>query len=336
MKHLFIIGNGFDCYLHKLPTEYKDFRKYILSKYPDAEEYDELVPEYTLMPDGDEVMDIEEVAGYLTRIIDDCGGNLTPDEIREGRYWKDLESYLGSRIFDTLYYDLEEVPWDGSDKQTMKAIHRNEDVATSMKQAFGYMKQLFCDWVKDGLGSIKYNSGLIPDMLKKDYIAEVLNNGDGFLNFNYTMTLEKVYGIDSSLICHIHGKVGDDYDDIFFGHGDRSEVPETINSIGADLYLGDLKRELRKDTDKALNRHRDFFAKIATNIETIHSYGFSFSDVDMPYIEEIAHRVDKNKTVWNLNKHDSSEKPDRRVKNWKSKRQKLEELGFNVRVDNRW
>lgn len=67
MRILFIIGNGFDCYLHKLPTEYnteyKGFRKYILSKYPYAEEYDEPVPESTLMPDGDEVMNINEVAG---------------------------------------------------------------------------------------------------------------------------------------------------------------------------------------------------------------------------------------------------------------------------------
>lgn len=279
------------------------------------------------MPDGDEVMDIEEVAGYLTRIIDDCGG----DE------WKDLEYYLGSSIFGTLYYDLEEIPWDGSDKETMHAIHRNEGVAASMKQAFGYMKRLFCDWVRDELGNIQYNSGgLLPNMLKKAYVAEVLNRGDGFLNFNYTKTLEKVYGIEPAMICHVHGKVGDDYDDIFFGHGDRSGVPETINSIGADLFLGDLKRDLRKDTDKALNRHRDFFNKVNTDVQTIHSFGFSFSDVDMIYIEEIANRVDKNRAIWYLNNHDANEKPDLKVKDWKSKRQKLEEIGFNVQVDNRW
>ena len=80
MKHLFIIGNGFDKHL-ELPTGYDTFRNYILSLYPDAEEYDEVVPESTLMPDGDEVMDMDEVAGFLISIIDACGG----------KEWNELE-----------------------------------------------------------------------------------------------------------------------------------------------------------------------------------------------------------------------------------------------------
>ena len=70
---LFIIGNGFDCYLHGLPTKYSDFRKYILSRYPDAEDYS-YIPESTQMPDGDEVYDEKEAAGYTVNITDSCGG----------------------------------------------------------------------------------------------------------------------------------------------------------------------------------------------------------------------------------------------------------------------
>ena len=68
MKRLFIIGNGFDR-AHNLPTSYWDFRKYILTRYPDAESY-YFIPESTLMPKGDEEYDEAEVAGYIVNIIE--------------------------------------------------------------------------------------------------------------------------------------------------------------------------------------------------------------------------------------------------------------------------
>ena len=35
MKTLFIIGNGFDCYGHNMNTRYIDFRKFLVSRYPE-------------------------------------------------------------------------------------------------------------------------------------------------------------------------------------------------------------------------------------------------------------------------------------------------------------
>lgn len=35
-KKLFIIGNGFDCYGHNMPTQYIDFKNFLLRKYPDS------------------------------------------------------------------------------------------------------------------------------------------------------------------------------------------------------------------------------------------------------------------------------------------------------------
>lgn len=310
MKHLFIIGNGFDCYKHKLPTKYADFRKYILLRYPDAENYDELIPESTLMPNGDEKMDMEDVAGYITRVIDSCGG----DE------WKDLEYYLGAALFDALHYDLDKVPWDGSDKETMRAVYNNENLSSNMRQTFVRIKSLFCDWVQEKLANLDLNG------VKKDTVADVLKNGDGFLNFNYTRTLEEVYGINSNLICHIHGQVGDSPERICFGHGDDESVPEWADSLGADSNLTELKRELQKDTRRALKLHEHFFENM-NEIETIHSFGFGFADVDMYYIEEISKRIDLSKAIWYLNKHDNK---------GTEKRRKLERMGFCVDVDYRW
>ena len=241
--NLFVIGNGFDKKLHHLPTAYSDFRDYLVDKYPGCEEYDELIPESILMPDGSEKYDIDDVAGYISRILDDCDGGA----------WWNLESYTD-----------------------------------------------------------KHN----------DIVASVLSEGDAFLNFNYTQTLETVYGISD--VCHIHGVVGDPDEDIFFGHGDMEDFPESMASFGADWNLNQLKRDLRKDTTAALQRHWDFFEGLH-DVKSIYSFGFSFSPVDMVYIEEIARRA--KGATWYLNQYADKCTDSRSI---------LEGLGFKVEVEGRW
>lgn len=310
MKHLFIIGNGFDCYAHNLPTKYADFRSYILSEFPDAESYCGMIPESILLPDGGETMDMEEVSGYILRIIDNCGG----DE------WSNLEYYLGATIFDYLHDDLDSVIWDDSDKEIRHAVYNNEDRSFNIRQTFDCIKELFCEWVNDNLSKIDYRC------VKKGNIAKILKTGDAFLNFNYTMTLENAYGIVSDQICHIHGKVGDDPNSIFFGHGDNESAPEWKDSLGADYNLSVMKRNLLKDTRGAFDLHSDFFNNM-NSIETIHSFGFGFADVDMFYIEEISKRVNLSKTIWYLNSFDSNDS---------DKISKLSNLGFHIETDKRW
>lgn len=69
MKRLFIIGNGFDR-AHNLPTSYWDFRKYILTRYPDAESY-YFIPESTLMPKENESItnQIRQNGGLIDKVF---------------------------------------------------------------------------------------------------------------------------------------------------------------------------------------------------------------------------------------------------------------------------
>lgn len=63
------------------------------------------------------------------------------------------------------------------------------------------------------------------------------------MNFNYTKTLEDVYGIPVSDILHIHGVVAEDkkadVDEIIVGHGmSKTEVEKNFGSDGDDLTKG--------------------------------------------------------------------------------------------------
>ncbi len=121
-----------------------------------------------------------------------------------------------------------------------------------------------------------------------------------FLSFNYTLTLEKLYLIDSSNICHIHGVITDIYDSLIMGHGKvddytmdfelvkgkdkwKYEEPRYIEArISIKKYLG----HTRKPVQKLIKIYNDFFTNNCNNDE-IYILGFSFEDVDLPYIKRV-------------------------------------------------
>ncbi len=306
---LFIIGNGFDCH-HRLPTKYSDFRNYIIYQFPNALINQCSVPESIQMPDGEEIYDDKKVVGYIVNIIDDC----------EGSDWNDLESFLGDNLYRRFKLDLPRIDFDGNDNQMFRDVYNREEMSKDMSNVFKTIKLLFEDWVKNELGNLEYNTKY------DEKVATILDSDSVFLNFNYTETLQKLYGIKNSNICYIHGKANDG-SEIYFGHGDDEPIPDSFDFIGCDDIFEKLKNELHKNTQKALDEHSKFFKSIA-NVREIYSFGFSFSDVDMIYIEKISRKVDLQNTIWYLNTYD--------WKNKKDYKKKLENLGFTVKLEDRW
>ncbi|EPY2277895.1 AbiH family protein [Clostridium sporogenes] len=67
--------------------------------------------------------------------------------------------------------------------------------------------------------------------------------------------------------------------------------------VRADNFYTEIHQYLRKDTKGALINHSDFFESLIDNVDSIYSFGFSYSKVDDIYIK------DKNLT-WYLNDFD--------------------------------
>lgn len=289
---LYIIGNGFDL-AHNLPTSYNNFRDWLIEKYPYAS-YNYRVPESIMYPDGGEVYDDNEVIGYIIEILDSCD---------EGE-WNNLEAYLGSIAFDALSDELLDETFE---KDTFREIYANEDISNNISIVFKRLKSLFEDWVYNELGNINYRGHY------NAYISECLDRDGKYLSFNYTTTLECVYGVNG--VCHIHGCADDKNCNIYFGHGNDDDF--TTKSIGASDTFNSLKHFFRKNTSKAYFDNIYFFRDLK-KIEEIYSYGFSFSDVDMFYINEIKKRINK-KAIWYINEYD-----------WDRKHEIVEKLGFKT------
>lgn len=88
---LYIIGNGFDVF-HGLPTRYSDFRSYIISLYPDAEDSIDYIPDSYEFPNGGTRFDEELVAQFIVTVLDSCG-------VKE---WNRREEYLSDDMFDVF------------------------------------------------------------------------------------------------------------------------------------------------------------------------------------------------------------------------------------------
>lgn len=283
MKRLFILGNGFDL-AHFLPTRYDDFRKFLIEQYPNSAN---ITPTFNIssytMSDGEEVYNHDEAVSFLMHIISNAE--------EDGDYWCDIESSLGNLEFEEFF---DEISYLFDDEDEDDNFHRDdafrrEDASRNFRMVTLTIQDYFSEWI-DTID--------ITDVFPKSRLQNLISDGDNiFLNFNYTKVLENTYGIKD--VAHIHGVVNGD---IIIGHGVDHENGEEDD---INFELERLHELLRKPTDKIIQRHQSFFEKLS-NVNEIYSYGFSFSDVDLPYIERICKQVDSKNVIWYL----SSFKPE--------------------------
>ena len=170
------------------------------------------------------------------------------------------------------------------------------------------------------------------------------NEDSIFFTFNYTKTLEDIYEIDAKRIYHIHGVI-DDKDSMEVGHGlGEEELNDML--IGQEPRIGEVWNNrlnrmvrlqivkpkhkelaalssieslvtLKKDVEGCIKKNQVFFNEIL-DVERIYVYGFSFSYIDIPYLEKIIRRT-KPETHW--------------VISWYSQDDKRRIMDFVIRYD---
>lgn len=127
-----------------------------------------------------------------------------------------------------------------------------------------------------------------------------------FLNFNYTPTLQTIYGVPSSHILHIHGQLGGAPDEIILGHGWEMPQPRRprpadpmedddfddrdTRIIEGEAHINAYFKKTFKPTAKILERHATMFQGLS-NIDEVWVMGHSMSDVDQPYFAALRDHV---------------------------------------------
>ncbi len=297
---LYIIGNGFDR-AHGLKTSYWDFRCY-LNRYAKQflVEFEKLYGHYPFDPDEYHVPKSKQKELMKRR-----------DNALNETMWKTFEESIGNP---------EETEFDTICDSTIAAMKEldsgpigiEDTLNLYFEEQFGFVKDLqnyLLKWAK----KIELKNASI----KKDSLKN--NTTDFFLTFNYTPTLECVYGIPVSHICHIHGgippycshnpvighgnresimkwKKWKDENDILFDEGGSSKCRAIVNFYSRTF----------KDTEQMIGKHMDFFHGLQ-RIEEVIVIGHSFGKVDIPYFEKIV-EINGKDTPWTILYYSSTEK----------------------------
>lgn len=279
MATLYMFGNGFDI-AHGINTPYSAFRDYLEKNHEDFLRKFEAM--YSIQPlDDTEPWYTEEAERkWHENVIKDL--------------WKTFEEDIGHPDVEGMHGAAESLvdsmPSEGI-KDTLDYYWRDE---------YGFSEE-FQKYVLEWLETIDTSKA----ECKKDPLLN--NQGDLFINFNYTDTLERVYGINNVL--HIHGGVSScSFVLPIMGHGNKYLI-ERYKRMAAESSAAFIEWDasineaiaryclsLYKDTDRIINANESFFEKLS-DVDTIVCLGLSFGDVDIPYLNRVKEEV-PNTAKW--------------------------------------
>lgn len=258
---LYIIGNGFDLH-HDLKTSFESFYQWLREKKIGSE---------------------FEIASFFPR----KGCDL----------WSGFEANLET-IDEQRYKDSRKKCSIDGDMLIVEGGRKSLNALAWIRE----IRKSLYDW------SLSISAG-VDDTLCRTLSNKMLDidNGAYFFSFNYTSVLEHVYNVESEKVFHVHGKVE--------------------KGISNKLILGcreSWKKDLRKDyydeASRMMDAHKaldavaqselnEFVKPVSSiirskvfvnfldsvkNADSVDVIGFSFGEVDMPYIEAIYDAISKD------------------------------------------
>ena len=214
-------------------------------------------------------------------------GNKLNDEL----WWSDFERTLGEVDYDHL---------KKSDNGEALSAIKVENLLKNM------LPPLFENWIRSLNTNIKKS-----DLLR-------INPESQFFTFNYTLLLEQTYHVKNENIWHIHNSIKDN-DNIIVGHdSDGGTLLKHLQSYNMshpeahirpdiqDLISQGVAKGAKKVKDR-IELHKDRFYSY-NKIKHFIAMGFSFNDIDMPYIKKIIEvNQDLANTDWVLYWHSDGE-----------------------------
>lgn len=279
MKFLYIIGNGFDLH-HDIKSSYKNFYQWLQNK-----------------GQWDVISHVNDIYG---------GGQ---------KWWSDLEHSLGEVNMNEYASNQanEHYPnFAGDDFSDADWSEAEIAVEQDFGESISLFKKSFTEWVE----SLDRPNEHKKILLKK--------RNAFFINFNYTRTLEDTYRIPYYMVWHPHGAVGDVNTEYVLGHGksrqqleqeleqqepqppvelDDDELQEFYAS-NSDLVIDRAKdatlsavASLRKPVAKIIEQNKELWSRLM-DVREIYILGFSFAEVDEPYLAKIVENIHKDSVRW--------------------------------------
>ena len=268
MKHLYIIGNGFDLYTG-LRTRYVDFRLWLENNYPFI--FENMQATYD--------MDVE--------------------------WWNEFEVQLGK--LDIKKYVKKFTPPEKSKDEILAEIKRRKDLEEKYNLPPNLHPDVPCAKRLCGMLDVlqycfeKWVDKCQSSITDPKYIY-IENENSFFINFNYTDVLEMLYEIPEERVLHIHGR-SSKHERLIYGHNMFLQGSSMNNDEEQVFFeLG----KYHKNPYEHIFKHQELKA-ILKDVEFVHIYGFSFSAVDEDYMDWFFNNVPST-SQWEISWYSNEDK----------------------------
>lgn len=213
-----------------------------------------------------------------------------------GELWADFETNLGHYNVDKIaaqrfgIFPFVIIEYDVNENNKIQIIGNSMPYIESLSEA---LQSIFRKWIfsLDTRKPQKYS----------------LNKEAYYLTFNYTDTLERVYGIPDKNILHIHGSILTKDKSLVLGHNNYID-PMSVTIEGNDMRDNNERidricemNNLIKPCLNIIERNTSFFRKL-NDITDIWVYGHSYNEIDLPYFQKIKQSIHPN-TMWHMGWH---------------------------------
>lgn len=241
-------------------------------------------------------------------------------------WWSDFEHSLGNidvaKIANEIY--AERRPDFGSEGFRDRDYYEARiEAELIFDKLYKNIRESFKEWIKS------------LDKGQEDKKVYLNINNAAFINFNYTNTLQDLYGISDNDVYSIHGNVAKGTN-LVLGHGKTEDqispkkpvMPEGLSDEECEKWLDDNATDYsyditenevvsqvlkqKKDVAKIIAGNERLWKKLKNVIE-MNLYGISFSDIDTPYIDHVAFITKDNNVWWNAVIYNDAD--DRNLKN---------------------
>lgn len=215
--------------------------------------------------------------------------------------WANLEDSLAKIDIHSIIADASDYLVSyGDDKWSDDYHHAYQyEIERIVNALSKELKRTFAEWICS-LDIPNRATCCVPLIdLKKDAV---------YLNFNYTNTLHKLYGIAEDNVVYIHNRATSTTSDLVLGHATSPSSRRSLN-YGANAEYDDVRVaegnalldryffETYKPTGSIIAKHAAFFDSLR-HIKNIFVIGHSLSEVDMPYLERIAESTSEPRPGW--------------------------------------
>lgn len=213
--------------------------------------------------------------------------------------WRDFENSLGHFEWQHFYEDYNHIDVASESFRRSEVFGLEDELTEQADRHVEAIRESFREWIEE----IDISAARQKLRMPKDA---------SYLTFNYTSTLQSVYGIPDDKVLHIHGKA-ENYDELIFGHGEtREEEPELDKNGESNRTMfsdpeGAAKYPFyafQKPVSEVLKNNFEFFNSLNDILE-ITVIGHSFNKIDLPYFRRLAEKS-KN-AMWSVCTYKESE-----------------------------